>query len=205
LVRSMSWVKDLLRLGRLEFTAFTGLLPILMGSCLAGPKWNKVLLLFVAQLFAQGWGSHALDEMYDRPVGVRFSNKMLTLIAILGWIPALLIGVYFTLTVGWLVVPLALIGFLTSYLYCTGRLHLEPLIALNLATLTLGSYYVNGEAVTLEATLLWGFMFLFCWGGLKVHRLRKYRDKIEAARKALLLLLLSWIPLTALMWIVKVR
>ena len=145
---------------------------------------------------------HAIDEIYDRPVGVSFSERTLKIIALVGVVPFTWVLAYFIDLLGWPIVVFGLVGFMTTLAYCSGRLHHESVMMIDMSTLLLGSYYVQAETLTVRAFSLAAFIFLFEYAGMKLHRLRKKEDPVKEGRKALFLLLFSQLPLIIALWVV---
>jgi len=82
-------------------------------------------------------------------------------LGIVAWILYSLIAIYFTLTIGWLIIPLALIGFISGAFYTAPPFKWayrgvgEALIGLNYGPLiTFGSYYVQAMSLPAELIIL---------------------------------------------------
>ena len=188
--------KEFILLLRLPITFLVCFPGVLLGTAAAGLiHLDRLILVLIATFFMEAVTAHAIDEMYDHPVGVSFSKRTLQIIAMVGVVPFTFILAYFIEMLGWPILIFGLIGFWTTLLYCSGIFHHEILMPINISTLLLGSFYVQAETLTLRALSLAAFSFLFIYGLLKIHRLRKKEDPIKEGRKALFLLLFSQIPL----------
>ncbi len=94
------------------------------------------------------------------PAGILEPEPVLKL-GIIAWILYSLIAVYFTLTIGWIIIPLSLIGFISGAFYTMPPFKWayrgmgEFLIGLNYGLLiTFGSYYVQATSLPVEFIIL---------------------------------------------------
>jgi hypothetical protein len=127
----------------------------------AAPRLHLDRLLWALAAFglAVGVAAHALDELHDRPLGTRFSDRTLIALAVTSLAGALAIGVAGVLTVSVWLVPLVLAGalFLPAYNLelIGGRLHGDLWFAVGWGAFpAFTGYFVNAEKVALPGLLI---------------------------------------------------
>jgi hypothetical protein len=95
---------------------------------------DRLLWGLAAFALAVGVSAHALDELHDRPLRTRLSDRALAALAALGLLGALAIGVAGVITVSALLIPLVVLGgaFVPAYNleWIGGRLHGDAWFAL---------------------------------------------------------------------------
>jgi hypothetical protein len=94
----------------------------------------RVAAALVAFFLAVGIGAHAFDELHDRPLQTRFSDRTLAVLGTLSLAAAAGIGVVGIFTVSWTLAPLVLFGVFICAAYnlewFDGRLHGDRWFAL---------------------------------------------------------------------------
>jgi hypothetical protein len=108
---------------------------------------------------AVGVAAHALDELHDRPLGTSLSDRTLTVLAAVGLLGALAIGVGGVLTVSVALAPLVLAGalFLPAYNLelAGGRFHSDLWFAIGWGAFpAFTGYFANAETVALPGLLI---------------------------------------------------
>jgi hypothetical protein len=108
---------------------------------------------------AVGVAAHALDELHDRPLGTSLSDRTLTVLAAVGLLGALAIGVGGVLTVSVALAPLVLAGalFLPAYNLelAGGRFHSDLWFAIGWGAFpAFTGYFANAEKVALPGLLI---------------------------------------------------
>src|ERR1700675_3182186 len=109
--------RDLLTLLHPPYTAWH-LSYFALGAAVAPHVYvDRLLWALAAFGLAVGVAAHALDELHDRPLGTRFSDRTLIVLAVTSLAGALAIGVAGVLTVSAWLAPLVLAGalFLPAY------------------------------------------------------------------------------------------
>jgi hypothetical protein len=122
---------------------------------------NRLLWGLVAFGLAVGVAAHALDELYDRPLGTGLSGRTLIGLAAASLIGALAIGIAGVLTVTAGLAPLVLAGglFLPAYNLelLGGRFHSDLWFALGWGAFpAFTGYFVNAGKVALPGLLIAG-------------------------------------------------
>jgi hypothetical protein len=127
----------------------------------AAPRLHVDRLLWALAAFglAVGVAAHALDELHDRPLGTRFSDRTLITLAVGSLAGSLAIGVAGVLTVSVWLAPLVLAGalFLPAYNLelIGGRLHGDLWFAVGWGAFpAFTGYFVNAEKVALPGLLV---------------------------------------------------
>jgi hypothetical protein len=84
---------------------------VVIGACLA-PVVNATRLIATLLAFfcAVGLAAHALDELHGRPLGTRIPGRVLVLVAVVGLLGAVGLGIAGAVQVGWALVPFLVIG-----------------------------------------------------------------------------------------------
>ncbi|MCW3029650.1 MAG: hypothetical protein JWN81_2861 [Solirubrobacterales bacterium] len=133
---------------------------VALGAAVA-PRFHVDRLLWALAAFglAVGVAAHALDELHDRPLGTRFSDRTLIALSVVSLAGALAIGVAGVLTVSVWLVPFVLAGalFLPAYNLelIGGRLHGDLWFAVGWGAFpALTGYFVNAEKVALPGLLI---------------------------------------------------
>jgi hypothetical protein len=133
---------------------------VALGAAVA-PRLHVDRLLWALAAFglAVGVAAHALDELHDRPLGTRFSDRTLIAMAVTSLAGALAIGVAGVLTVSAWLAPFVLAGalFLPAYNLelIGGRLHGDLWFAVGWGAFpALTGYFVNAEKVALPGLLI---------------------------------------------------
>jgi hypothetical protein len=133
---------------------------VALGAAVA-PRLHADRLLWALAAFglAVGVAAHALDELHDRPLGTRFSDRTLMTMAVTSLAGALAIGVAGVLTVSVWLAPFVLAGalFLPAYNLelIGGRLHGDLWFALGWGAFpALTGYFVNAEKLALPGLLI---------------------------------------------------
>jgi hypothetical protein len=133
---------------------------VALGAAVA-PSLHVDRLLWALAAFglAVGVAAHALDELHDRPLGTRFSDRTLIAMAVTSLAGALAIGVAGVLTVSAWLAPFVLAGalFLPAYNLelIGGRLHGDLWFAVGWGAFpALTGYFVNAEKVALPGLLI---------------------------------------------------
>jgi hypothetical protein len=133
---------------------------VALGAAVA-PSLHVDRLLWALAAFglAVGVAAHALDELHDRPLGTRFSDRTLIAMAVTSLAGALAIGVAGVLTVSAWLAPCVLAGalFLPAYNLelIGGRLHGDLWFAVGWGAFpALTGYFVNAEKVALPGLLI---------------------------------------------------
>ncbi len=122
---------------------------------------NRLLWCLAAFGLAVGVAAHALDELHDRPLRTRLSDRTLILLAGLSLCGALAIGVAGVLEVSATLVPFVVAGalFLPAYnleLF-DGRLHSDRWFAIGWGAFpALTGYFVEAERITAAGLLIAG-------------------------------------------------
>lgn len=177
-----SWIKVI----RVKFF-LAGIPPVILGAVLA-LYWTgnfnpyNFAISLIGVVFAM-IGTNTFNEYYDFRSGVDviISTEHITpfnagsrilpslllkpesvfKLGLMAWILYILTAVYFTFTVGWVVIPLSLIGFISGAFYTMPpfkwgyRGFGEFLIGLNYGVLiTFGSYYVQAMSLPIELIIL---------------------------------------------------
>jgi hypothetical protein len=152
-------VGDLVTLLHPPYTAWH-LSYVALGAA-AAPRLHLDRLLWALAAFALAVGvaAHALDELHDRPLGTRFSDRTLLTLAVTSLAGALAIGVAGVLTVSVWLVPFVLAGalFLPAYNLelIGGRLHGDLWFAVGWGAFpALTGYFVNAEKIALPGLLI---------------------------------------------------
>jgi hypothetical protein len=82
-----------------------------IGACLAPHVWTSRLIATVLAFFlAVGLAAHALDELHGRPLRTRIPSWALVLVAVLGLLGALVLGVLGVIRTGWTLIPFMVAG-----------------------------------------------------------------------------------------------
>lgn len=120
---------------------------------------NRLLWGLAAFGLAVGIAAHALDELHDRPLRTRLSNRALIALAALSLLGALAIGVAGVLTVSVALAPFVVAGtlFLPAYNLelLGGRLHSDLWFALGWGAFpALTGYFVQAQRITAAAVLI---------------------------------------------------
>jgi hypothetical protein len=133
---------------------------VALGAAVA-PRFHVDRLLWALAAFglAVGVAAHALDELHDRPLGTRFSDRTLITLSVVSLAGALAIGVAGVLTVSVWLLPFVLAGalFLPAYNLelIGGRLHGDLWFAVGWGAFpALTGYFVNAEKVALPGLLI---------------------------------------------------
>ncbi|HWX95781.1 MAG TPA: hypothetical protein VNZ01_02930 [Solirubrobacteraceae bacterium] len=127
----------------------------------AAPRLHLDRLLWALAAFglAVGVAAHALDELHDRPLGTRLSDRTLITLAVTSLAGALAIGVAGVLSVSAWLAPFVLAGalFLPAYNLelIGGRLHGDLWFAVGWGAFpAFTGYFVNAEKVALPGLLI---------------------------------------------------
>jgi hypothetical protein len=133
---------------------------VALGAAVA-PRLHVDRLLWALAAFglAVGVAAHALDELHDRPLGTRFSDRTLITLAVTSLAGALAIGIAGVVTVSAWLAPFVLAGalFLPAYNLelIGGRLHGDLWFAVGWGAFpALTGYFVNAEKVALPGLLI---------------------------------------------------
>ncbi len=152
-------VGDLLALLHPPYTAWH-LSYFALGAALA-PHMHMSRLLWGLAAFALAVGvaAHALDELHDRPLRTRVSNRTLVAMACVSLLAAVAIGVAGTVVVTPWLAPLVALGalFLPAYNLelAGGRFHGDVWFALGWGAFpAFTGYFVEAERVTLPGVLI---------------------------------------------------
>jgi hypothetical protein len=131
-----------------------------LGCALAPHLYVSRLLWGLAAFgLAVGVAAHALDELHDRPLGTRLSNRALVALAAVGLTGAVAIGAGGVLTVSATLLPFVLLGalFLPAYNleWAGGRFHSDLWFAVGWGAFpALTGYFVNAEKLALPGLLI---------------------------------------------------
>jgi hypothetical protein len=127
----------------------------------AAPRLHLDRLLWALAAFglAVGVAAHALDELHDRPLGTRFSDRTLITLAVTSLAGSLAIGVAGVVSVSVWLAPFVLAGglFLPAYNLelIGGRLHGDLWFAVGWGAFpALTGYFVNAEKIELPGLLI---------------------------------------------------
>ena len=153
---------------------------VLIGSLLApSVRYDRMLGLALAYLLAVGISAHSLDAMApNRPWGRFLSRGKLLLLAVVGLVPSLSIGLYYSLTYAPFLVPLGLVElfFLLAYnleLF-GGRFHTDGWFAFSWGALpVLAGFVVQTNSLDLAA--LGGALFGFSTAYVEINASRPYK------------------------------
>jgi hypothetical protein len=125
------------------------------------PRLHADRLLWGLAAFglAVGVAAHALDELHDRPLGTRLSDRALIFASAASLLAALAIGLGGILTVSLWLAPLVLLGglFLPAYNLelAGGRLHSDLWFAVGWGAFpAFTGYFVNAEKIALPGVLI---------------------------------------------------
>ena len=154
---------------------------VLIGSLLVNPiHYDRMGEMALVYLLAVGLSAHSLDAMSpNRPWGDFLSRRQLIVLAVVGLVPALALGLYLSLSFALLLIPLGLVElfFLIAYnleLF-SGRLHTDLWFSLSWGYLpVLAGFVVQTDAVTVPALIagLFGFFTAF----IEINASRPYKD-----------------------------
>ncbi len=129
---------------------------ILLGAA-AAPSVShaRVLWTVLAFFLAVGVGAHALDELHDRPLGTRLTDRTLTVLAVGGIGAAAVIGLVGAVVVSWWIVILVAVGVWLAVAYnlelAGGRFHSDLWFALAWGGFpALVGYLVNAGSLAWE-------------------------------------------------------
>jgi hypothetical protein len=131
-----------------------------LGCALAPHLYVSRLLWGLAAFgLAVGVAAHALDELYDRPLGTSLSRGTLTALAVFGMTGAIAIGVGGVLTISATLLPFVLVGglFLPAYNLelAGGRFHSDLWFALGWGAFpAITGYFANAEKLALPGLLI---------------------------------------------------
>ena len=130
-------------------------------GAVAAPHLHVDRLLWGEAAFALAVGltAHALDELHDRPLGTALSARTLKILAVVGLLGALAIGVAGAVTVTAWLAPLVAVGgaFVVAYNLelLGGRFHSDLWFALGWGAFpAFVGYFVNAERVALPGVLI---------------------------------------------------
>jgi hypothetical protein len=120
---------------------------------------SRLVWGLAAFALAVGVAAHALDELHDRPLGTRFSDRTLVVLASLSLAGALAIGVAGIVTVTVWLAPFVAAGalFLPAYNLelAGGRFHSDAWFAAGWGAFpALTGYFVNAREIAPEAVLI---------------------------------------------------
>jgi hypothetical protein len=133
-----------------------------IGAALAPRLYADRLLWGLAAFgLAVGVAAHALDELYDRPLGTSLSDRVLIAMAAVSLVGAVAIGVGGVLTVSVWLAPFVLAGgmFLPAYNLelMGGRLHSDMWFAVGWGAFpAFTGYFVEAERISLQGLLIAG-------------------------------------------------
>jgi len=151
---------DLLALAHPPYTAWH-LSYFAIGASLAPHHLyvNRLLWGLVAFGLAVGVAAHALDELHDRPLRTRLSDRTLIVLACASLLGALAIGVAGILTVSVALAPFVVAGMLFLPAYnlelLGGRLHSDLWFAIGWGAFpALTGYFVQAERITATGVLV---------------------------------------------------
>jgi hypothetical protein len=131
-----------------------------LGAALAPHLYlDRLLWGLLAFGLAVGVSAHALDELHDRPLGTSLSDRTLMLLAVVGLLGALAIGVGGIVTVSLALAPLVVAGglFLPAYNLelAGGRFHSDLWFAVGWGAFpAFTGYLVNAEKIALPGLLI---------------------------------------------------
>lgn len=84
---------------------------VVIGACLAAKVQTSTLIATVLAFFlAVGLAAHALDELHGRPLRTQIPSWVLLLVAVLGLLGALVLGIFGVLRTGWTLIPFMVAG-----------------------------------------------------------------------------------------------
>jgi hypothetical protein len=152
---------DLLALAHPPYTAWH-LSYFAIGASIAPHLYvNRLLWGLAAFALAVGVAAHALDELHDRPLRTRLSDRALIALAAVSLLGALAIGVAGVLTVTPWLAPFVVAGalFLPAYNLelLSGRLHSDVWFAVGWGAFpALTGYFVESERITVAGLLIAG-------------------------------------------------
>ena len=147
--RGPLWLRSLIGMTFFPYTAMNVSYPII-GSMLAPiVHWDRVLAIAVVYLLALGIAGHALDAKYSKgtkPWGSVLADRHLTIMVIASLVPALTIGLYYTVTVAPLLFLIGLVEIFFLFAYNMelrrGKFHTDCWFAISWAVLPLLAGYV---------------------------------------------------------------
>ena len=152
---------DLLALTHPPYTAWH-LSYFAIGAAIAPHLYvNRLLWGLAAFGLAVGIAAHALDELHDRPLRTRLSDRTLIALAAVSLLGALAIGVAGVIAVSPWLAPFVLAGalFLPAYNLelVSGRLHSDLWFAIGWGAFpALTGYFVQAEGITVAGVLIAG-------------------------------------------------
>ena len=150
---------DLLALLHPPYTAWH-LSYVAIGAAIAPHLYaDRLLWSLTAFALAVGVAAHALDELHDRPLRTRLSDRVLIALAAVSLLGALAIGVAGVITVSVWLTPFVLAGalFLPAYNLelLSGRLHSDLWFAIGWGAFpALTAYFVQAERIDAAAVLI---------------------------------------------------
>jgi hypothetical protein len=120
---------------------------------------DRLLWALAAFALAVGIGAHALDELHDRPLGTRLSDRTLVALASVSLLGALAIGVAGAISVSAWLVPLVVLGgaFVPAYNleWLRGRVHGDAWFAIGWGAFpAFTGYFSNSLRVALPGVLV---------------------------------------------------
>jgi hypothetical protein len=133
-----------------------------LGAAIAAHLYlDRLLWGLLAFGLAVGVAAHALDELHDRPLGTRFSDRTLIGLAVAGMLGALAIGVAGVIVVSPLLIPFVIAGglFLPAYNLelAGGRFHGDLWFALGWGAFpALTGYVAEAQTMTVAGLLMAG-------------------------------------------------
>jgi 4-hydroxybenzoate polyprenyltransferase len=148
--------------------------------------------LAMVYLLAVGVSAHSLDALApNKPWGEFLTRRQLTLMAIVGLVPALLLGLYYAFTFAPLLIPIGIaeLFFLFSYnieLF-EGRFHTDIWFAFSWGFLPVLAGFVV-QTNTLSIVSLAGGLFGFATAFVEINASRPYRElKRDPSKSGLLM------------------
>ena len=154
---------------------------VLVGSLLAdGVHYDRMVGMALAYLLAVGIAAHSLDALApNKPWGEFLSRRQLLWLAALGLVPALGLGLYFSLAFAPLLIPVgaAELFFLLAYNleYFGGRFHTDFWFAASWGFLpVLAGYVVQTGSISLVS--LGGGLFGFFTAYVEISASRPYKE-----------------------------
>jgi len=154
---------------------------VVIGSTLApnGIHWDRVAAIALVYLLAVGVSAHALDALApNKPWGAFLTKKQLQALALSALVPALVLGLFYSLTwAPWLIiVGLAELFFLFSYnleLF-KARFHTEAWFALSWGFLPVLAGFIL-QTNTLSPAAVAGSLFGFTTAYVEINASKPYK------------------------------
>ncbi len=154
---------------------------VAIGSLLSpNPDLGRMEGMMVVYVLAVGVAAHSLDAMApNRPWGEFLSKRQLEVLALVGLIPALTLGLWYAVEFAPLLLPIGIVElfFLLTYNLelLRGRLHRDIWFALSWGFLpVLAGFAVQTDSLSLVSLI--GGLFGFCTAYVEISASRPYKE-----------------------------